>query len=137
MPIDSRRRRSPLRLGAASALVAGLLAAAPVAASQEVPAESGPVAGSDPPVQYPFACTAQDHGLDLIVDNQDGEGVEVRDDDGALLGYSRDCAAETRYWYYAADTAGNLHIILGHRRGPLRIEDRLDDVADHDADRRP
>jgi hypothetical protein len=130
MPINSRRRRSPLRLGAASALVAGLLAAAPVAASQGVPAAADPNAASDPPVQYPFACTAQDHGLDLIVDNQDGDGVEVRDPDGELLGYSRDCAAETRTWYYAADTAGSLHVIRGHDEDPIdSIEDRLGDAT--------
>ncbi|HEU4544170.1 MAG TPA: DUF6351 family protein [Jiangellaceae bacterium] len=97
-------------------LVAALLVAAPAATGQETAA--------DPTVQYPFACTAQDHGLELIVDNQDGEGVEVRGQDGELLGYSRDCNAETRIWYYAVDTAGNRHIIRGHDEGPI------DDIAE-------
>ena len=97
-------------------LVAALLGAAPSATSQET--------ATDPPVQYPFACTAQDHGLELIVDNQDGEGVEVRDEHGELLGYSRDCNAETRTWYYAVDTDGNRHIVRDHDEGPI------DDIAE-------
>ncbi len=100
------------------ALIAAVLGGAPAA--------SGQVTEADSPVQYPFACTAQDHGLELIVDNQDGEGVEVRGEDGGLLGYSRDCNAETRIWYYAADTNGNLHVIRDHDEGPIdSIEGRL------------
>ena len=72
----------------------------------------------EPPVQYPFACTAQDHGLELLVDNDEGEGVEVRDEDGELLGYSRDCEAETRYWYYAVGEDGQRHIVRDHDEAP-------------------
>ncbi|MFW5899082.1 MAG: DUF6351 family protein, partial [Jiangellaceae bacterium] len=105
------------------------LLAAPLAAVPAAGTETGPQAAQateQPPVQYPFACTAQDHGLELIVDNQEGEGVEVRDDDGELLGYSRDCDAETRTWYYAVDTDGDRHIIRDHDEGPVEdIEQRL------------
>lgn len=111
-----------LTIGSTFALVSGLVVAAPAATSQP--------ADTEPPVQYPFACTAQDHGLDLIVDNQDGEGVEVRDAGGELLGYSRDCQAETRTWYYAADTNGVLHVIRDHDEGPIdSIEERLGDAT--------
>ncbi|HEX6232166.1 MAG TPA: DUF6351 family protein [Jiangellaceae bacterium] len=100
------------------ALIAAVLGTAPAATGQQTQADST--------IQYPFACTAQDHGLELIVDNQEGQGVEVRADDGQLLGYSRDCNAETRIWYYAADTSGNLHIIRNHDEGPIEsVEDRL------------
>jgi hypothetical protein len=93
------------------------------------PAGSAAPSAGDPPTQYPFACTAQDHGLELIVDNQDGEGVEVRDESGALLGWSRDCDAETKSWYYAVDTAGERHIVRDHGEGPIDdLEDRLGDA---------
>lgn len=83
------------------------------------PAAGNASEASDPPVQYPFACTAQDHGLELVVDNQDGDGVAVKDEDGNALGYSRDCNAETKTWYYGVDTDGNLHIIREHNEGPI------------------
>ena len=78
------------------------------------PAGPATAAADTAPAQYPFACTAQDHGLELIVDNQDGDGVEVRDDDGELLGYSRDCEAQTRIWYYAVDEDGQRHVVRDH-----------------------
>ena len=87
------------------------LAAAVIAAP---PQGSAFAEGDDPPLQYPFACTAQDHGLDLIVDNHDGEGVEVFDEDGNLIGYSRDCDADTKIWYYAVDEGGARHVIRDH-----------------------
>lgn len=108
----------PLAVLAAAALAGTALAAAPVAQGQP----SGP----EPEVQYPFACTAQDHGLDLLVDNQDGLGVEVRDENDALLGWSKDCHAETRFWYYAMDTTGRLHVIRDHDEPPVdSVEDAL------------
>lgn len=122
MSTRTHRRRFVLYLALAFPLLAGSLVAVPAAGTGLGPAS---VTGS-PPVQYPFACTAQDHGLELIVDNQDGEGVEVRDDDGNLIGYSRDCNAETRTWYYAVDTDGNRHVIREHGEGPIEdIAERL------------
>jgi hypothetical protein len=116
--------RISLAASAAFALTAGLLVAAP--AGTAAPPDGGP---GEPAVQYPFACTAQDHGLELIVDNQDGEGVEVRDDNGELLGYSRDCDADTRTWYYAVDTDGDRHLIREHDEGPIDdIAERLGDA---------
>ena len=115
-----------------SIAVVGLVVAAAAAAMAASAGQAS--AADDPPQQYPFACTAQDHGLELLVDNQDGEGVEVRDDEDNLLGYSRDCDAETRFLYYAVDTEGDLHEIRGHDEAPLggegteEIEARLDDA---------
>jgi len=85
-----------------------------------------------PPVQYPFACTAQDYGLELVVDNQEGVGVAVHDPDGKVKGYSRDCRAGTRTWYYAVDTDGERHRVRDQDEGPLggegmeAIEERMD-----------
>ena len=74
--------------------------------------------------QYPFACSVQDFGLGQpIVDNADGAGVPVyeEDDNGdydpetsPVVGYSRDCGADTRHWYYAVDTDGARHVIRDH-----------------------
>ncbi|HEX6194950.1 MAG TPA: DUF6351 family protein [Jiangellaceae bacterium] len=112
------RRTTATRFSLAVVLATGLLAATPSGSA-------APAAG-DPPTQYPFACTAQDHGLELIVDNQDGEGVEVRDASGDLLGWSRDCNAETRTWYYAVDTEGERHLVRDHDEEPIGdLGDRL------------
>ncbi|MGY6554421.1 MAG: DUF6351 family protein [Wenzhouxiangella sp.] len=73
----------------------------------------------EPDRQQPFACTAQDFGLELIVDNQEGLGTPVFDSDGERIGYSRDCLAETRFWYYAVDDRGHLHPIRAHDQAPL------------------
>jgi hypothetical protein len=96
------------RVWAAAPAVLGLLAALVVGA----PPEASASAHSEPPVQYPFACTAQDHGLELIVDNHDGQGVAVTDGTGAVVGYSRDCEADTRYWYFWVDEAGDRHVLM-------------------------
>jgi hypothetical protein len=99
-----RAMQVPVTALAVMSLLAALLigAGSPVEAADEAP-----------PVQYPFACTAQDHGLELIVDNQEGRGVAVTDDTGAVVGYSRDCETETRYWYYWVDEAGTRHVLMG------------------------
>ena len=97
------------RVSAAVAAVLALLAALVVGATPEASAS----AHGEAPVQYPFACTAQDHGLDLIVDNDEGRGVAVTDDTGEVVGWSRDCEAETRYWYYWVDPKGNRHVLMG------------------------
>ncbi|WP_256841154.1 DUF6351 family protein [Ornithinimicrobium cryptoxanthini] len=97
----------------ATALGLTMLASAPVAVGEE------PLLAADPPVQYPFACTAQDHRLDPVVDNQDGVGTPVLDAGGSVIGYSKDCFAETKIWYYAVDTAGELHIVRDHEEAPV------------------
>jgi hypothetical protein len=101
------------RGAAARTVLVGLLAVALALAL--LPATSGGAAAEDHR-QYPFACTVQDHGLGQPkVDNQDGRGIPVyrEDEDGSydpatseIVGYSADCDADTRYWYYAVD-AGN------------------------------
>ncbi|TVS10807.1 MAG: hypothetical protein EA419_09910 [Wenzhouxiangella sp.] len=92
-----------------ASLFSGLLAACSLALV-------APQAGAEaaPAPQYPFACTAQDYGLALIVDNHAGDGVAVRDAEGRNIGYSRDCEAETRFWYYAVDEQGHRHRVRDH-----------------------
>lgn len=60
----------------------------------------GPIA-KDNPRQQPFVCVT--HLTDLgkpIVDNQDGVGDQVTDDNGAPIGYSADCGAGMNVTYY-------------------------------------
>lgn len=72
----------------------------------------------EPDRQQPFACTAQDFGLELIVDNHEGLGTPVFDKSGEPTGYSRDCLAESRFWYYAVDKRGGLHLVRAHDQAP-------------------
>ena len=51
--------------------------------------------------QYPFYCMTLDAGLGQpLVDNQQGYGVPVYDEDQALIGYSQDCLIKARLDYY-------------------------------------
>lgn len=66
---------------------------------------AGPVFSG--PKQYPFLCRTEQAGLGQpLVDNQDGEGLRVRDPGGTVIGWSRDCAAETRVDYLYRTTGG-------------------------------
>ncbi|MGH3680981.1 MAG: DUF6351 family protein [Natronosporangium sp.] len=52
------------------------------------------------PKQYPFLCRTEQAELGQpLVDNQDGEGMRVRGPDGSVIGWSRDCSAQTRVDY--------------------------------------
>jgi len=65
---------------------------------------TGPVFSG--PHQEPFVCSVQRHGLgEPIVDNQE-EGFTVLDDEGDVLGYSKDCSAETLVTYVYKSTGG-------------------------------
>ncbi|MDK2777569.1 MAG: DUF6351 family protein [Pseudomonadota bacterium] len=58
------------------------------------------------PRQYPFMCQTLDSELGQpLVDNQQGYGTAVYDDDGNITGYSQDCGLPTRLHYlgYEAD----------------------------------
>ena len=121
---------TPMRVTVVGLALLALVGALLVAASPAGPATAADE--DEPPTQYPFACTAQDHGLELIVDNHDTEGTPVRDDDGDIIGYSRDCEAETRFWYYAVDEDGQRHVVRDHDEGP--IGGNLDDIEDRMAD---
>jgi len=51
--------------------------------------------------QYPFYCMTVDAALGQpLVDNQEGLGVQVFDDNDKLIGYSKDCLIEARIDYY-------------------------------------
>jgi len=55
---------------------------------------AGPVFSG--PKQYPFLCRTESAGLGQpLVDNQDTQGMRVRDAAGTVIGWSRDCAANT------------------------------------------
>jgi len=59
------------------------------------------------PKQYPFLCRTEQAGLGQpLVDNQDAEGMRVRGPDGAVIGWSRDCSAQTRVDYLYRTTGG-------------------------------
>jgi hypothetical protein len=128
-------RRAQTRLGAVVA-VAALLAA-----SLSVQASSADTATADElpeDRQFPFACTVQDHGLGQpIVDNQDGEGIPVYEEDAdgnfdpetsPVVGFSRDCLAETRFWYYAVGADGRGYVVRGPDDPDPITRDDLDDL---------
>lgn len=66
---------------------------------------TGPVFSG--PHQQPFLCETEASGLGKpLVDNYDGIGMAVYDDDGGLLGYSRYCSVPTRIYYVYRSTDG-------------------------------
>ncbi len=79
----------------------------------------------DPDPQYPFACTVQDHGLGQpLVDNEEGLGIAVVSSTGDTIGYSRDCKAETRHWFYAFGDDGRGYVIRGPEDArPVTLEE--------------
>jgi hypothetical protein len=67
------------------------------------------------PKQYPFLCRTEQAGLGQpLIDNQDTEGMRVYaldgngDKTGQVIGWSRDCSAETRIDYLYRTTGGAL-----------------------------
>jgi len=106
--------------------VAWLLAAlAPPAAAQAPPAPfytppsptpgrtfgAGEVGPTGPifsgPQQQPFLCETEASGLGKpLVDNYEGIGMAVYDDDGNLLGYSQYCSVPTQMLYFYRSTDG-------------------------------
>jgi len=66
--------------------------------------EVGPIS-ADNPLQYPFACRAQDMGLGWPeVDNMNGVGLPIKDEDDQLLGHSQHCGVKTRVDYFYKPT---------------------------------
>lgn len=64
----------------------------------------GPIA-DDNPRQQPFVCMTQATDLGkAIVDNHDGVGDAVKDDNGNIVGYSADCGAGMKVEYYYLST---------------------------------
>lgn len=58
-------------------------------------------------LSYPFYCGHHDQGLaSPVVDNQQGYGVEVKDAFGKVLGYSKDCSAQSQVFYYQLHADG-------------------------------
>ncbi|MEJ2604985.1 MAG: DUF6351 family protein, partial [Gammaproteobacteria bacterium] len=68
---------------------------------------TGPVFSG--PHQDPFVCTVHDHGLGQALPDNESEGFPVFEngfDDGAIVGYSKDCSAETLVTYVYRSTGG-------------------------------
>ncbi len=66
--------------------------------------EVGPIS-PDNALQYPFACRAQDMGLGWPeVDNQDGMGLPIKDENDQVIGHSRHCGVKTRVDYFYKPT---------------------------------
>ena len=80
------------------------------------PPISGPVFSG--PHQYPFVCTVQKHGLGQAIVDNDSEGFPVYATDGdgnptgEIIGYSRDCSAETQVRYVYRSTGGGFKTYL-------------------------
>lgn len=59
------------------------------------------------PHQQPFLCETEASGLGRpLVDNEDGVGMAVYDDEGNLLGYSQFCSVPTQVYYVYRSTDG-------------------------------
>jgi hypothetical protein len=74
----------------------------------EVVLENHPITGPvfSGPHQYPFVCTTMTEGLGQPIADDPSTGTKVFDDAGNLIGYSRDCSAETRVEYRYRTTSG-------------------------------
>jgi hypothetical protein len=66
---------------------------------------TGPVFSG--PHQHPFICSVQRHGLGQPLVDDDSEGFPVFDGDGNIIGYSKNCSAETLVAYVYKSTAGD------------------------------
>ncbi|MCJ7556074.1 MAG: DUF6351 family protein, partial [Gammaproteobacteria bacterium] len=70
------------------------------------------------PHQYPFVCTVQKHGLGQAIMDNDSVGFPVyaTDSDGnpteEIIGYSKDCSAETLIQYVYKSTGGGFRTYL-------------------------
>ncbi len=85
----------------------------------------GPIA-DDNPRQYPFACRTLDMDLGWPeIDNNDGKGLPIADDDDNIVGYSRDCGVKTRvdYFYMSTEPPEGGGLL------PYNIDDPPADVA--------
>ena len=77
---------------------------------------TGPVFSG--PHQYPFVCTVQKHGLGQAIADNDSEGFPIYsiDEDGnptdEIVGYSRDCSADTAVQYVYRSTGGEFKTYL-------------------------
>jgi hypothetical protein len=64
------------------------------------------------PNQYPFYCMTLDSKLGPpLVDNHQGLGVPVYDNNDDLLGFSKDCSLPSQLRYYLVDKQGQIKVI--------------------------
>lgn len=71
--------------------------------------ENYPVTGPllSGPQQYPFVCSSVlEWGVQPLVDHAEAWGFPVHDDDGDVIGYSKDCSVEPFVEYHYLNTAG-------------------------------
>ena len=102
-----------------------------------LPVKNTPIGGPmfSGPQQQPFVCTTFRAGLGQpIIDNQDAIGIRVAQEDASgnyprdsrgyptaaatIIGYSKNCAGNTRFQYWYRNTAGNF-LPLASPGGPL------------------
>ena len=100
---------------AGAILLAALLAAGPpgpgAACAQAGTFGVGEVGPAGPvfsgPHQYPFLCGTVESGLGQpVVDNYDGIGTPVTDEEGNVIGWSKDCGVPMRVDYFYRSTDG-------------------------------
>lgn len=75
------------------------------------------------PQQQPFVCTTIQGAVNRqpLVDSATPPGYPVRDAQGQLLGYSRDCSIETFIGYFYRNTAGSLQPLPADGTRPADI----------------
>jgi hypothetical protein len=95
---------------------------------------SGPIFSG--PQQQPFVCTTARNGLGQpFIDNQDGIGIRVAQEDASgnyprdgrgyptadatIVGFSKNCAGNTRFQYQYRNTSGAFQALPGGPSGPL------------------
>ena len=88
------------------------------------------------PQQQPFVCTTARNGLGQpFIDNQDGIGIRVAQEDASgnypsdgrgyptaeatIIGYSKNCSGNTRFQYQYRNTSGAFAALPGGPSGPL------------------
>jgi hypothetical protein len=83
------------------------------------------------PHQYPFICSVQRHGLGQPLVDDDGEGFPVFDDEENLIGYSKDCSAETlvEYLYKSTDGSWKPYTLGGERPADMAQTTTMDGLT--------
>ena len=89
------------------------------------------------PNQYPFVCTVQNEGLGQALIDNEAEGFPVYATDGSgvptgeIIGYSRDCSAQTLVQYVYKSTGGGFkpYTLGGDRPGDIAQTTTIDGLT--------
>lgn len=90
---------------------------------------TGPVFSG--PHQHPFICSVQNHGLGQPLVDNDVFGFPVFDDQGNVIGLSKDCSADTlvQYVYKSTDGSWKPYTLGGSPPGDLAQTTTLDGLT--------